>query len=267
MSHALSAVLAAVLAAGAPPPDPAALLREGIALVEAGDLDQAVERLEQAVERLGPDPAREADRARAHLYLAMAQLGRGQAERARVHMRAAWLGRKGAKLDPQTFPRRVIALYDEVGVELRPRGTSTKLVAGVGAAAAGAGALLGASLAGGAPPRAVEPPRPPSSVRVFNSDDIGRVSLNGQLLFEIGLAADSGAVDITSRLSSGANEIVFELFNAHGAISYGFEVREGTAIVFQETCGIVFRSGCEDDRKFPSGVIRRYVYTIRNGSQ
>jgi hypothetical protein len=267
MTFPLSALLAAALAAGSPGDDPAAMLRDGIALVEAGDLDQAVERLEQAIERLGPDPAREGDRSRAHLYLAMAQLGRGQAERARVHMRAAWAGRKGAKLDPQTFPPRVIALYEEVGKELRPRGASTKLVAGVGAAAAGAGALVGASLAGGPPPRAAEAPRPASSVRVFNSDDIGRVSLNGQLLFEVGLAADSGAVDITSRLRSGANEIVFELFNAHGAISYGFEVREGSAIVFQQTCGIVFRSGCEDDRKFPSGVIRHYTYTIQGPAQ
>ena len=101
---------------------------------------------------------------------------------------------------------------------------------------------------------------------MFNSDDVGRVTLNGQLLFEVGLAQDSGPVDITSRLSSGANEIVFELFNAHGAISYGFEVREGSAIVFQETCGLVFRSGCEDDRKFPSGVIRRYVYTLQGSA-
>jgi hypothetical protein len=97
---------------------------------------------------------------------------------------------------------------------------------------------------------------------VYNSDDVGRVSLNGQLLFEVGMGQDSGAVDVTSRLSSGANEIVFELFNASGAIAYGFEVRQGSAIVFQETCGLVFRAGCEEDRKYPSGVVRRYVYTL-----
>jgi hypothetical protein len=100
-------------------------------------------------------------------------------------------------------------------------------------------------------------------VRVFNSDDVGRVLLNGQVLFEMGLGQDSGAVDVTSKLAPGANEVVFELVNAHGAISYGFEVRQGEAIVFQETCGLVLRVGCEDDRRFPSGIVRRYVYTLQ----
>jgi hypothetical protein len=63
-------------------------------------------------------------------------------------------------------------------------------------------------------------------------------------------------------LSSGQNELVFELINDHGAISYGFEVRVGDAIVFQETCGLVLRVGCEDDRKFPPGVVKRFEYTL-----
>jgi hypothetical protein len=256
-----------VLLSPAPPvaDDAGAALRDGIALLEAGDLDQAVRRLEDAVETLGAVPGRARDLGTAHLYLAMAQLGRGQAGAARAHMREAWTRRKGARLDPKTFPPRVIALYEEVGTELRaPRRVGTKALVGVGAGAAAAGALVGASVGGSAPaPPAPPAATPPSSVRVFNSDDIGRVSLNGQVLFEMGLGQDSGAVDITSKLSSGANEIVFELVNAHGAISYGFEVRKGDAIVFQETCGLVLRGGCEDDRKFPPGVIRRYVYTLQ----
>ena len=244
----------------------AAALREGIALVEAGDLDQAAARLEAAIEEIGDDDARARDLGTAHLYLAMVQLGRNQAESARAHMREAWTRRKGARLDARTFPPRVIALYDEVGLELRPKraNASTKALVGVGAAAAGAGALVGAQLAGGSDSVPGPPPMAPrtSSVRVFNSDDVGRVLLNGQVLFEMGLGQDSGLVDITSKLSSGANEIVFELVNQHGAISYGFEVRQGDAIVFQETCGLVLRVGCEDDRKFPAGLVRRYVYTL-----
>ena len=245
--------------------DAGAALREGIASLEAGDLDQAARRLQDAVERLGTEPARRRDLGTAHLYLAMAQLGRGQADSARVHMREAWTLRKGARLDPRTFPPRVIALYDGVGAELRPpRRVGTKALAGVGAAGAVAGALVGARV-GGSSPAPAATPAPPllTSVRVFNSDDVGRVSLNGEVLLEMGLGQDSGVFDITSKLSPGTNELVFELLNAHGAISYGFEVRRGDAIVFQETCGLVLRGGCEDDRKFPPGVIRRYVYTLQ----
>lgn len=269
MSLPLSPLAVAVFLAAAPPPaaeDPAAALREGIALLEAGDLDQAARRLEAAVDRLGADPARARDLASAHLHLAMTQLGRGQAERARVHMREAWIRRKGAALDPRSFPPRVISLYEEVGAELRPRRTGTKRLVAVGAAAGGAGAVAGSRLGGSEPLAAAPPVRPPTSVRVFNADDVGRVSLNGQPLFEVGLGQDSGTVDITSKLSSGANEVVFELVNVQGAISYGFEVRQGEAIVFQETCGLVFRAGCEDDRKFPAGVIRRYVYVVRGST-
>ncbi|HEY7511844.1 MAG TPA: hypothetical protein VIG50_16415 [Vicinamibacteria bacterium] len=261
------AVFAALASPAAAGDEGAVALREGIALLEAGDLEQAASRLEAAVEQLGADPAPGRDLGTAHLYLAMVQLGRNQPESARAHMREAWTRRKGARLDARTFPPRVIALYDEVGLELRPKraGTPTKTLVGVGAAAAGAGALVGSAL-GGDGAAAAAPPPPASrtsTVRVFNSDDVGRVLLNGQVLFEMGLGQDSGAVDVTSKLAPGANEVVFELVNAHGAISYGFEVRQGEAIVFQETCGLVLRVGCEDDRRFPSGIVRRYVYTLQ----
>jgi hypothetical protein len=263
MTNPLAVAVALALAAhaGQGSVDPLTTLREGIGLLESGDLEAAAPCLEAAVEQLGVDPARGRDLASAHLYLAMAQLGRGQAEKARVHMREAWIRRKGARLDPRAFPPRAIALYDEVGAALAPRRTGAKVLVGVGAAAAGVGALAGARLSG-SEPASVPAVRPPSSVRVFNADDVGRVSLNGQTLFEVGLGQDSGAVDITSRLSSGANEIVFELINNSGGISYGFEVRQAGAILFQETCGLVFRAGCEDDRKFPPGVVRRYVYQL-----
>src|SRR5688572_15883903 len=113
--------LCGALAAPAAADDAATALREGIAHVEAGDLDQAVLKLEAVVEQIGADPARGRDLGTAHLYLAMVQLGRDQADSARTHMRAAWTHRKGARLDARAFPPRVIALYDEVGRELRPK--------------------------------------------------------------------------------------------------------------------------------------------------
>jgi hypothetical protein len=265
---ALSAALAAPLAAADDPA--AAALREGIALVDAGDLDQAAARLGAAVAQLGSDPARSRELGAAHLYLAMAELGRNQMDSARTHMREAWTHRKGARLDTHAFPPRVIALYDEVGLELKAKRAGSpgpsKALIGVAAVSAAAGAVV-ASSGGGGGSAAAPPPTPSTpltaSVRVFNSDDIGRVLLNGQVLFEMGLGQDSGPVDITARLAPGANEVAFELVNDHGAIAYGFEVRQNGALVFQETCGLVLRAGCEDDKKYPPGVARRYVYTLR----
>jgi len=88
------------------------------------------------------------------------------------------------------------------------------------------------------------------------------VFLGGALVGEVTIGEDSGLVDVTSRLRPGPNEIVFELFNDHALITYGFEVRLGDAIVFQQTCGIVHRVGCENDTKFPPGVIRRFSHVV-----
>jgi hypothetical protein len=132
-------------------------------------------------------------------------------------------------------------------------------------AAAGAAVAVAAGGSDSSPPSAPPPPaRAISTIRLFNCDDSCRAYLNGALVSEVGLGQDSGLFDITNRLVDGPNEIVFELINARGGIAYGFQVRRGEAIVFQEACGIALRAGCEDDRRFPPGVVRTFVYQLDN---
>jgi hypothetical protein len=262
--------LALVLAlAAAAPSGPS--MREGIRLVDEGDLQSAVTTLTTALERLDAAHAPERERALGYVYLGMAQLGLGHQDPARASLRLAYLLNQGGRLDAKRFPPRVVRLYDEVGTEVRNRnrgGTkSTRSLAIIGT---GAGVGLGAVaavVAGGSgssgPPATTPIAQAPVSVRLFNNDDLGRVFVGGTLLRQVGLGEDTGLVDVTSRLTAGSNEVAFELENAHGAISYGFEVYVGETVVFRETCGVVFRGGCDGDQRFPAGVVRRFTFTVQ----
>lgn len=262
-----TAVLALVLLAGPSAYEPQ--VRDGIRQVDEGDLSGAVITLTNALSRLDTAQASERERALGYVYLGMAQLGLGQNDPARASLRQAWGLNQGARLDAKLFPPRVVRLYDEVGAEMRARtrGTkSTRTLAIIGTAA-GVGLGAVAVAAGGSPsatPPATTPAAPqPVSVRLFNNDDVGRVFLGGSLLRQVGLGEDTGLLDVSAQLTAGSNEIAFELENAHGAISYGFEVYVGDAVVFRETCGVVFRGGCESDQRFPPGVVRRFTYTVQ----
>ena len=244
----------------------------GMRLVEEGDLAGGAASLEPALLQLAAENGPEADRALGYLFLGMAQLGLERAEAARASLREAWRLNRGARLDPMRFPPRVVTLYHEVGQEARAQAQPQDRKRGAKrtvAFAAGAGVALGAgfaSLGNGSPaaPQAPQSPAPQAvSVRLFNNDDVGRVFVSGALLRQVGLGEDTGLLDVSARLMPGVNEIAFELENAHGAISYGFEVYEGDAVVFREKCGVVFLGGCESDQRFPAGVIRRFTYTIQ----
>ena len=198
----------------------------------------------------------------------MTQLGLGRDADAEASLREAWTWNKGARLDPRRFPPRVVRLYERVGQELRaqarPKTASRPAVLAV-PAAVGLAAGLALAANGGDAPAAAPPTAPtprPVSVRLYNCDDACSASIGGALVREVGIGEDSGPLDVSSRLQPGANEIVFELFNHHGAIAYGFEVRLGETVVFQQSCGLVYRSGCDNDQKFPPGVVRRFSYTL-----
>ena len=258
--------LALVLLAGPSGSEPS--VSDGIRQVDEGDLSSAVVTLTGALQRLDSVRGPEQERALGYVYLGMAQLGLGQADPARASLRYAWSLNQGARLDPKRFPPRVVRLYDEVGAEVRAqtRGSKSNRKLAILGTAAGVG--LGAvAIAAGGEPAAVPPVTPPAplpvSVRLFNNDDIGRAFVDGSLLRQVGLGEDTGLVDVSARLVPGSNEIAFELENAHGAISYGFEVYEGETVVFREMCGVVFRGGCESDQRFPPGVVRRFTYTIQ----
>jgi hypothetical protein len=259
-------VLALVLLAG---PSPSGTdIRDGIRQVDEGDLEAAVLTLTDALGRPEASQVPEKERALAYVYLGMAQLGLGRSDPARASLRYAWSLNQGAPLDAKRFPPRVVRLYDEVGAEVRARTRTTRSSRSLAILGTAAGVGLGAVAiaAGGSstPPPATPPTAAPAvNVRLFNNDDVGRVFVSGSLLRQVGLGEDTGRMDVSAQLLPGTNEIAFELENAHGAISYGFEVYVGEDVVFRETCGVVFRGGCESDQRFPPGVVRRFTYTIQ----
>lgn len=258
-------VLAMVLLAG-PSSEPS--VRDGVRQVDEGDLQGAVVTLTDALKRMDAAQAPDKERALGYVYLGMAQLGLGQEDPARASLRYAWGLNQGAGLDPKLFPPRVVRLYDEVGADVRARTRVTKSSRSLAILGTAAGVGLGAvALAAGGSSAAAPPTTPAApavvNVRLFNNDDIGRVFVSGSLLRQVGLGEDTGLLDVSARLVPGVNEIAFELENAHGAISYGFEVYVGDAVAFRETCGVVFQGGCESDQRFPPGVVRRFTFTIQ----
>jgi hypothetical protein len=249
-----------------PPPDAPAELAAAIRLVEAGDLDGAVPALQQALRALeqGRAPARL--QARAHLYLAMACLGLGALDTAREHMRAVWRHDPALVLDAREYPPPVIALHGAARPADTPRAPGRHLTAlvGLGAAASVTGvALAGRGGEAGPPPAPEpEPDSGPPSLRLSNCDDECHAHVNGVRVATVGLGRDSGPVELAPFLREGRNEIAFELVNLRAGITYTFEVRAGEEVLFRETCGVVHDRGCDDDRRYPPGPARRFVYTL-----
>jgi hypothetical protein len=71
------------------------------------------------------------------------------------------------------------------------------------------------------------------SIRLFNCDDGCRAYLNERLVGETGFGQDSGWLDISNRLGSGAAKLKFEVINRTGAIAYGIQVRVNNALVLR----------------------------------
>jgi hypothetical protein len=86
--------------------------------------------------------------------------------------------------------------------------------------------------------------RPPLVVSLFNVDDVGKASLNGQQVATAGYNAQA-AVDITSRALAGSNNLGIQFINNGGGWTYGYRLTAGPRTVFQDQCGVVGRTGCD----------------------
>jgi hypothetical protein len=151
-----AAVLCSVLAVSLLPAEdgatPDALLAEGIALVQQGDFEAAVLKLDEASRRLAADPARKAARppaagimrplADAYLYLGISFLELNQELNARAKFREVLKVEPTRKLSDRVFSPQIIRVFEAARVELFPAEKKKRsvlpllFIAGGGAASA-----------------------------------------------------------------------------------------------------------------------------------
>lgn len=102
-------------------------------------------------------------------------------------------------------------------------------------------------------------------IRVTGCDDGGRAYLNKTQVVDVGFGEDSRWLDITDDLTKKDNKIKFEVVNKTGAITYLFQVRKNSTLIYNQSCGTAGVVGCEDNRAFRLGVAREFTYTIVAG--
>jgi hypothetical protein len=157
---------AAALLPGADTAAPDALLAEGIALVQQGDFEAAVLKLDEAARRLAADPSRRpADPARArpladaYLYLGISFLELNQELNARAKFREVLKVEPTRKLSDRVFSPQIIRVFEAARVEMFPNERKKRsilpllLIAGGGAASAG----VAVATSGGEAPATTQP--------------------------------------------------------------------------------------------------------------
>jgi hypothetical protein len=97
----------------AQPPAPPEVLARGIRQVENGDLEAAVATLELFLRSAPPQAATPQDRARAHLYLALAHLGLAQTALAEGAVREAVRIDPELRPDPLRFPPKIVETWEQ----------------------------------------------------------------------------------------------------------------------------------------------------------
>jgi hypothetical protein len=97
------------------------------------------------------------------------------------------------------------------------------------------------------------------SIRLFNCDDGCRALIGDKVILETGFGQDSGWLTDPGAQSG---KLRFQVINQQGAITYGFQVRKGQKIVFEEICGTSRVRGCENDRDFSAGMVREFTYEL-----
>ncbi|MBI2375634.1 MAG: thrombospondin type 3 repeat-containing protein [Deltaproteobacteria bacterium] len=89
-----------------------------------------------------------------------------------------------------------------------------------------------------------EPPPYRVEVRAFNSDDTTNVFANEAPVLQVPYRGDSGLVDITQKLHSGANTLRFKTTNDAGGYTWGYRVRYMGDLQLMSDCGLAGLEGC-----------------------
>jgi tetratricopeptide (TPR) repeat protein len=93
----------------------------------------------------------------------------------------------------------------------------------------------------------------PYWVRAYNADDGARILVNGSTVVRTGFGDDSGLVDIGDYLREGVNTVAFIIDNTGGAITYGFQLRGGSRVIWEDKCGRAGSKGCNNNETLPVG--------------
>jgi len=148
-----SFLLLVALAQAAPSPAPSPTLAQGIRLVNEGDFETAVEALRAVTVALASDPSRSAERARASLYLGIAQLALDRPGDAHQSFLAALRDDRSLRVTEEHFSPKVVAAFEkarseQAGVPAKTGGSGGRVAAAAlagAAVAAGAVVVLGGS--------------------------------------------------------------------------------------------------------------------------
>jgi len=97
-------------------------------------------------------------------------------------------------------------------------------------------------------------------VRVFNVDDVSRVKVNGREVLSVGYYQERD-IDITPYLREGQNTIELILENTGGGWTYGYELKKGGSIIWDEMCGSVGREGCRGNDQ-TKGIVARHLINL-----
>lgn len=86
------------------------------------------------------------------------------------------------------------------------------------------------------------------SVRVYNTDDVSTVAINGRVAVKTKYAGDSGFVDMTKFLKKGENTIRMTTINLQiGGWTYGYQIKKNNYVVWEAQDGVCGEWGAQNN--------------------
>jgi hypothetical protein len=255
----VTAVLLLVLCAGLPVASVAgddADLAKGVAEVEGGAFGPAIQTLSGVVARLGPDPARKDDAARAFLHLGIAYAALGEVSPARSQFIQALKRNPGLAPDPRRYTGKILDVFAGARQEARTMGILPEEKAkkggglwkvALGAAVVGGGAAaLAAGGSNGSSPATLPPSTLPSQFVLTGTAGSGTVRL---------LSSDPASGSHVSA-SAPALRFTFEVANTG---TDAFYPRVQLVLQFKTAAGDICMFGTSDPIPFGPGAGGTYV--------
>ncbi|MEW6374258.1 MAG: hypothetical protein AB1502_00510, partial [Thermodesulfobacteriota bacterium] len=97
-------------------------------------------------------------------------------------------------------------------------------------------------------------------LRVFNVDDVSKVKINGREILSVGYYNER-EIAITGYLVEGKNSIELTLENIGGGWTYGYIIRQGNNVIWNESCGRVGIERCRNNDQ-TKGIVARHSINL-----